>query len=373
MICNTNIGKFIKEHKDWETLLTQKPYCLRISYDGDYVLLKYSQIDSDFSNPIVQEARGIIFKKGYWDIPVCHAFNKFFNVGETNAVTIDWSTAMVSQKVDGSICKIFYDNDCWHISTNGMIDAYKAIYSDIEDYNFGKLFEEALKNNNLTFEELTKNLTHGCTYMFELVSPKTRVVIPYEKTDLYYLGCRDNFTNVEWPFYTIAPDINIPNNIKTPILYSLNSVDKCLKAAQNLPWDEEGYVVCDINRNRVKIKSPQYVLAHYVRNNNNITNEVLVDVVNSGEQEEFLTYASDYKEALHKVTDTIKKFKNSCIQALEELNKNTYINRKEYALAVQEYPENIRPFLFANINKETSIDDFTKDWNAKKWLKYIEV
>lgn len=373
MVCNTNIGKFIKEHKDWETLLTQKPYCLRISYDGDYVLLKYSQIDSDFSNPIVQEARGIIFKEGYWEVPICHAFDKFFNVGESNAVDIDWSTAIVSQKVDGSLIKLWYNDNHWHISTNGMINAYQACYSDIEVCNFGNLFEEALKNNNLSFEDLTKNLTPGCTYMFELVSPKTRVVIPYEKTDLYYLGCRDNFTNVEWPFYTVAPDITTPNNIKTPTLYSLNSIDKCLKAAQNLPWDEEGYVVCDINCNRVKIKSPQYVLAHYVRNNNNVTNETLVGVSVSGEYEEFLTYANEYKDALQKVTDAIKKFKDDCVEALNTVKSKTYSDRKEYALEVQKYPENIRPYLFINADREMSVDEFTKDWNSKKWLKYIEI
>lgn len=369
----TTLGKFISQNKDWESILIKEPYCLKVQrYDG-FILFKYNQINSDFSNPIVQEARGIIFKEGYWEVPICHAFDKFFNVGESNAVDIDWSTAIVSQKVDGSLIKLWYNDNHWRISTNGMINAYQACYSDIEGCNFGNLFEEALKNNNLSFEDLTKNLTPGCTYMFELVSSKTRVVIPYEKTDLYYLGCRDNFTNVEWPFYTVAPDITTPNNIKTPTLYSLNSIDKCLKAAQNLPWDEEGYVVCDTNRNRVKIKSPQYVLAHYVRGNGKVSNETLVSVAVSGESEEFLTYASDYTKALHKVADAIKKFKNDCVEALHNVKQNTYSNRKEYALAVQKYPENIRPYLFKNIDNEISIDDFTKDWDSKKWLKYIEV
>lgn len=366
----TQIGKFIAENKDWETVLTKEPYCLKYQRYNNYILFKYNQIESDFSNPIVKEARGIISRDGWWEYPVCRAFDKFFNIGETNAEILDWSTVQVTQKIDGSLIKVWFNNT-WHISTNGMIDAYKACYSDVESCNFRDLFKEALENNNITFEELTSEMEPGFTYMFELVSPKTRVVIPYDKTDLYYLGLRDNYSNAEMPFYSVNFSLKIPTKVKKPAVYSLHSVTECLKAAQNLPWNEEGYVACDINCNRVKIKSPQYVLAHYVRNNNNVTNETLVGVAISGEQEEFLTYAEDYKEALQKVTNAVKKFKNDCVEALNNVKSKVYETRKDYALEVQKYPENIRPYLFINIDKETSVDEFTGGWDSKKWLKYI--
>lgn len=373
MFYTTKIGKFIEEHKDWEYILTNKPYCLKIQRDGQYVLFKYNQIESDFSNPIVQEARGIIFKEGFWNYPVCYAFNKFFNYGETNAATINWNSATVTEKVDGSLIKLWYDNNQWHISTNGTIDAYKACYSNIENANFGNLFEEALYNNKLTFKELTEKLPINFTYMFELVSPKTRVVIPYNKTDLYYLGFRANLSNNEFPFYNELSFVkNLTNILKTPSVYFLRNINECLQAAQNLPWDEEGYVACDSNCNRVKIKSPQYVLAHYVRNNNSVTTETLIDVELSGEQEEFLTYAEEYKDSLMKVSKAIKKFKKDCKNSLLKLRKKSYKTRKEQALEIQKYPENIRPFLFKNIDENVSIEDFTKNWNASKWLKYIE-
>lgn len=372
MYINTDIGKFISSNSNWETLLSEKPYCLKIQRDNGYVLFKYNQIESDFGNPIVKEARGIIFKEGQWEYPVCHAFDKFFNCGESNAVVLDWSTTRVTQKVDGSLIKMWFD-DGWHISTNGMIDAYKACYSDVDSCNFGELFEEALLNNNTDIKTLTDSLDKDFTYMFELVSPKTRVVIPYDKTDLYYLGLRDNYTNTEMPFYSINFSVKVPEGIKSPKVYSLHSITECLKAAQNLPWDEEGYVACDISCNRVKIKSPQYVLAHYARNNNNVTNETLVSVAISGESDEFLTYAEDYTEALYRVTDAIKKFKNDCVEALREMKTKTFDSRKEYAIEAQRYPENVRPYLFINIGKDVSIEDFTCGWSSNKWLKYIEV
>ena len=61
---NTELGLFCYMHDNWRELLTQEPYNLKISEDGPYVMFKYDQIRSDFNNPIVREARGIIFRKG---------------------------------------------------------------------------------------------------------------------------------------------------------------------------------------------------------------------------------------------------------------------------------------------------------------------
>lgn len=54
--------EYIKAHPSWRTELTQKPYCLTIKDDGPYTIFSYSQIDSDFSQPEVRAARGIILK-----------------------------------------------------------------------------------------------------------------------------------------------------------------------------------------------------------------------------------------------------------------------------------------------------------------------
>ena len=57
----------------------------------------------------------------------------------------------------------------------------------------------------------------------------------------------------------------------------------------------KGFVACDAQFNRVKIKSPAYVMAHFARNNNVITRKHLINIVVNNEIEEFLCYASDYK------------------------------------------------------------------------------
>lgn len=55
--------EFIKDHNNWEELLQQEPYCLKIKRDNNYIIFNYNQIMSDFSNSIVKEARGIIFRR----------------------------------------------------------------------------------------------------------------------------------------------------------------------------------------------------------------------------------------------------------------------------------------------------------------------
>ena len=87
---NTLIGEFCAAHDNWEELLVEAPYYIKVKRDDGYVMFSYNQLCSDFNNPMVREARGIIFKEGEWRHPVCWAFNKFGNYGESYAPELDW-------------------------------------------------------------------------------------------------------------------------------------------------------------------------------------------------------------------------------------------------------------------------------------------
>lgn len=101
---------FIKQNKEnWKEVLQQPPYSLIVKEDDDYILLKYNQLESDLSNLIVQECRGIILRKSDLKV-VCFPFKKFFNYHEPNAANIDWDGARVLDKIDGSLIKLWFDN-----------------------------------------------------------------------------------------------------------------------------------------------------------------------------------------------------------------------------------------------------------------------
>ena len=46
---------FINENYNWKEILTEKPYSIKIKEDGDFLLLKYDQLESDFNLEIVRE------------------------------------------------------------------------------------------------------------------------------------------------------------------------------------------------------------------------------------------------------------------------------------------------------------------------------
>ena len=358
---------YIKSHNDWEELLSHDPYNLKISRDDGYIMFKYDQIASDFSYEVVREARGIIFYEQTWDC-VCHPFNKFGNYGESYCPNIDWNTASVQEKVDGSFIKVWYHNNEWHVSTNGTIDAFKANLNDnLKFKTFGDLFSAAI-NHYFQYENWNEAVDPTCTYMFELVSPFNRVVIPYEKIDCYFLGWRDNRTDKE-----LNPkDCFLSDYFPIPKRYKLNTLTDVLNAANALPWDKEGYVVCDEYFNRVKIKSPQYVMAHYMRNNNVINEERLVQVVLDGEQAEFSIYASDYIDDLIQIETLMKEIADSAVKQVKTIYGAQYEfeNRGQYARDVLKTPNYMRDFLFHCFD-DRIFWDYAKSWSAEKWLKAI--
>lgn len=373
---HTHLSEFIRNNGNWEQLLSDKPYCLKIKRDSGFVIFNYNQIDSDFNNPIVQEARGIIFKEGEWDFPVCHAFDKFGNYGESYVPEINFNRCWVTEKIDGSIIKVWFDFDSchWKVSTNGMIDAYKAIYNQTLSKSFGSLFEQTVEQitdySNVDSFMDSCVPDRNCTYIFELVSPETRVVIPYEENDIYYLGCRNNVSNTELPFFYGCFKLNTAG-VKLPKIYLMASLADILKASQNLPWDKEGYVVVDDNCNRCKIKSPSYVLAHYGRNNGQVSKEALTDVILKNLEDDFLIYADDYKDILQDIKNKMIKYKNECVNSWLSLINQHFNSRKDFATEVQKMKKYVWGYCFKCYDEYVDINDYTKGWSASKWDKVL--
>jgi hypothetical protein len=372
---NTNIGKFCAEHDNWEEVLSAEPYYLKIKRDTQYIMFSYDQIRSDFNIDIVQEARGIIFREGVWKNPVCWAFNKFGNYGESYAPELDWSTAYVTEKVDGSLIKVWYDlsERKWHISTNGTIDAFKAELGDCRMTNFGDYFLQALEQYTpahvfrTAFHEFTANLDEQLTYMFELVGPYNRVVVPYDEPDLYFLGARNKFTGEEYlPNAKNMADLGVPL-FNRPKVYQLSSLADCIKVTEEFNWDQEGFVVADAGFNRVKIKSPSYVMAHFMRNNNVINKKHLIRVILDNEIEEFLCYAGEYKEALEACRELMTLYHMLGNYLSKVVQKARPMARKDYAELVKTLPAIYHGLLYINYEKDFTTEEFTSKWNENKW------
>ena len=322
---------YIKAHKNWEELLSQAPYFIKVSRDEMFgkrlVMLKYNQLDSDFNEPIVRECRGLIFDEDSLE-PISVPFFKFGNYGESYCPEIDWQSAVILEKRDGSLVKVVKLGKDYLISTNGCIDAFKAMMPDdvLCPYkSYGELFMKAM-GDRLSL------LSEGKTYMFELTSPYNRIVVPYDDIEIALIGIRDNKSLQE----ELICDSELKDYFLLPKRYGFRTLEECIESAHSLPYSEEGYVVLDKHFNRVKIKSLAYVNVHHLRGEGAMSEKRILDIVRQNEAAEYLIYFPEYKELFdeykRKVDDLYKAYHFMWL-SFSQLEFNS---RKEIALFLQD-------------------------------------
>lgn len=312
-----NIDKlqdFIKESPYWEDVLQSPPYNLTIKRDQGYLLLKYNQISSDFSHPYVKAARGVIFDEEDNYKVVCRPFEKFFNWGEDEASDIDWSTAKIEEKIDGSILKMWFSFrlDKWIISTNGVIfgDSVPVMFPKDGIETFGDM----VNNTPIHYWEWN-NFNKKYTYVFEIVGPQNRVVVPYPEVDLYLLTAFHNESGKENS--KEKEILGFPR----PKKYSFSSLEETIEFTKSKSFNtfkNEGFVVSDSNSNRIKIKTEDYLRIHRLRGEAAPTDKKLLELVLSNEYAEFLAYYPEYTEQVKEIKSKLQEYNESLsFQTLE--------------------------------------------------------
>lgn len=359
------ILEFIKENKEnWLELLEKEPYCLKIKKDEkDRYIFNYSQIFSKEKEEIVKESRGLILKEinGEFEI-LCLPFYRFFNYGQDAAATINWNKCIGYEKVDGSIIKIWFDKyeNEWIISTNAVIDARN---SDVTANVFYKNFYElthaalALEKDFIGFENLDKDVT----YLFEVCSPFNKVVIDYPLS-IYHIGSRNNITQKEF-----IVDIGV----RKPKEYKFNSLADCIAASSALPFNDEGYIICDEQFNRIKVKSAAYVIAHRLKGANTVPTELeLLELVLIGEVDEFLSYFKEYTSAIEDIQKRIELAGEKVEEILPYLVDES---RKEIALRLENsYLRDYIMKIIFGTNKDLTFLEYLQNISIKKALVILK-
>lgn len=353
------ITKYLRSGKSLASLAA-KPYCLKVQEQDNLVLLKYDQVNSDFNIKLVRECRGIILDKRTWE-PVCYPFNKFFNMGESYADTVD-GRIFVYQKVDGSLAKVWFYEGRWRLSSNGAIDATQVTVGN--NVNFFGLFLQALYGYGLTWESFTLTLDPQFTYMYELATQDNRVVIPYEGYHIFYLGQRNINTYQEYYW----PD----NRIENVKVYNFETAEDVEVAAEQLPDDEEGYVVRDESWNRVKIKNPTYFMLHKMANNGQPD---FMRYYCEHEQEELLAYFPEYKSQFDDIERKMHK-----LAAMANYHQSIMYPFRKYPrgdfariLFAHGIPKYLHSYIFKTYEDNyLTWDKYTADWDYHKWKNILE-
>ena len=276
---NSCICRLIQEHpNDWKEEISKRN--INIREEGIYTIFNYT-IKSNYKDPIVQEARGIIIDTNLKRV-VCWPFRKFGKYNNNYADSIDWSTAIVQEKIDGSIVKLWYDHykKKWQFSTSNTIYMKDSHISDV--IPFAKGYKELIRYMCLGDDYLN----HYSTYIFELASPLNRNIVKYNDVVLYHIGTRSNITGKEY-----NPRETLRSYPYFPRTYNLHSLEECIAFAQNelnnydqkiSRCDNEGFVVVDKDFNRVKIKCPIYQMIHYLIDGTKLARETIISLIHTG-------------------------------------------------------------------------------------------
>lgn len=351
---------FINENKEWRALLAQPPYSFLIKDDGPYTLIKYGFGITQFEEigELGLEARGLIIKKrGDTYVEVCHGLNKFFNMEEPCAATIDWQHPFsVLEKMDGTNIRLWCDEGKWHISTLGII------FADNDEY--GLLFKKACGD----FNNYVKGLDPSYTYVYELVGPLNRIVVRYEETAAYFICKRNLNSGLE--------SLNAPEALRCGIRvipsFPVKNKWDAIQLRKELPENVEGMVVCDSHFNRVKLKTDWYLELHRVRGNGICNVKRVVKLWQLEGLDDFIAAFPEYNEFVEPIMDEIRALITDSEAAFHFLMAQN-LERKVFAAKVQQYAPLVQACCYALLDKKVeSAVVFFKNMITNKLAKYVE-
>jgi len=384
--------KHIKEHGLTETA---EKFSLTVKDYGHKILIKYSQIDSPFSEKEVCEARGIILEKDTLKI-MSLPFVKFFNAAEFYAAKIDWATANVFEKLDGSLMQLYFDwiKNEWCVGTSGTAEAEGEVNNRLGT-TFADLFWKSISVKGGKFASVIKNhprnewselfnefLCKDTSYVFELTTPENIVVTPHKEYKVTLLAVRKLDTLKELSKDDLESlSIELDVNLVKCFDFKDTDDEKLTKTLENMPFSEEGYVVCDANFNRVKIKNPAYLAVHHLKDKN--AEYRIMGIIKSNEVDEFIATFPDRAEEIYDLQTKYLALKNKLKEVWNILkdsvptDKNDKIARRDYALNLMKVvnDNNVKDYsglYFALADgKQTSIDDYLFNYDDKVLYKAL--
>jgi hypothetical protein len=336
-------------------------YSLKTKRHGRYpnlVLVKYDQINSPLQERLVQECRGIILDEADdWRV-ISRGFDKFFNYGEPGAADIDWESACVQEKLDGSLCTLYRYRNEWHVATTGTPDASGSVNG--LGMTFADLFWETWRAQGLSLPD-PWGWGNSCL-LFELTSPYNRIVVRHDKPRLTLLAVRhrdtggyqaDDWSECGYPYPTVR---SFPLQTIADIQATFDHLD---------PVAMEGYVVVDRYTRRIKVKHPGYVAIHHLKDG--FGPRRMLEIVRAGETTELLAHFPEWAEEFREIETLYNSLVNE-IDADYERLKDIPV-QKDFAL--QAVKTQCSSALFIRRSQGTSVREFLAGIHINRLLDML--
>jgi hypothetical protein len=350
-----------KDPETWVERLAGAPYFVKAKKHPELPLwkLKYDMFATNFADPIVRCCRGSvveIFPDGKHakmaQAPYYKFVGKDYVVGEDDIQFPAWA----EDKSDGSLaiwCNMYAHGGLWTTSGAfglGEIPAESSFDTDVEPETkglttFKDLIEYSLDKQG---REWISRVPCGWTLMFEILSPRNRIIVKNAETKLVLHGGRD-YKGDEHHADEIAAMFDLP--FETPEKWRVESwadVDKLLAERYTDGSKYEGLVICDDRWNRVKIKSDPYKALKYVKGEAGFSPKALFEVIKTGEIDDAIAAWPEITDRANEIvtawTAFIDKVRNQVAQA--DTTLKTVNNRKDFAMWVQTQPKWLHSYLF---------------------------
>ena len=283
--------------------------------------------------------------------------------------------------VHNSLIKLWHDNDEWHISTSGTIQAKDApVQFEMKNItNYEELFLYASKDK-IDWGRLDKHYT----YLFELVGLENKVIVPYEVEDIYYLGRRNNYTFYEVPY--MKDDCVGVEKCKRP-KYKVIDVEgnpkKMMKQLQqevdNLTKDDEhfeGYVVSDGGlKTRVKMKSSKYMELFFQKGNGIFTPRKILLMILDQKDDDVISSFPEYKPQFDTVRRALCEWLENVKSDLRYMDNTTWETKKDFAEWAKQTTNSAITFAAYNQDywREGWLEDKVRSIQIDNLVKYIGI
>ena len=361
--------KYLRKHDLAQLCEEYKIKFNRHQNQPNLIQLHY-QVYSDFSKKISRECRGIILDESKnWEL-VALPFYKFFDHGDKFFInTIDWESAMVYEKIDGSMATLYYYNNKWNVASSSCPDGSAMMCfknpekKTIMEKLFWGIFEEKKY-------KLPENIEF--CYIFEVITRNHVIVIEYEEDNLILLGARNMKTLKEEKAEVIG-EINGWNYVKA--IRKADNLEEVITEAKGLDsTKKEGFVICDRFFQRIKVKCPEYLRKNWMfpicPSKHQMNERHILYIIRSNEGENFVKYCPEWKVKYLEIRGKFDKLKDEI--------KDQYVSfmaikdDKEFALAINKKKSFVAGALFA-LRKGCSLDEYLSTVNIKSLENRLEI
>jgi hypothetical protein len=408
-----NLINFIEGSADgWQESLAAPPYNISVKEHPllpGLFKLKYSQYDSPFADPIVRCCRGSVLEVEGKGAQV-HArivqapYFKFCNWRregvERGEDVIDWSGRVRAlDKLDGSliIFSKYQGRPLWTTSGSFGIDtecpdAYDTVTEPetLKLRTFWELITYCLekthtaRNPGDTGNAWMERVGEGWTLMFELVSPRNRVICKYPETKLILHGAR-NPEMAEVSAEAAKQEFGLP--FDTPRWWPVANFAEAAAIINSEYTDgsrREGLVILDAKWNRVKIKSESYLELKNIKGEDHFSEKYIFEAIKKDSIDDVIAAWPEVKEiaervecsitAVRKVVDgELPVAREKYAGLLEANGSDGKEARKQYAFWVKN-ERHLLPasFLFEALKPDFSSRDVIEKMDYRAFLIYMD-